>query len=67
MILQAYYALRRSRVASDIGTPEILRWIEHHEPNEHPDERAERRAGFDGRDDVGDEQGLRKRCGCPEE
>lgn len=32
LILQAYYALRRTRPAELIGTREILEWIERHEP-----------------------------------
>ena len=31
LILQAYYALRRTRAAGQIGTREIIEWVERHE------------------------------------
>jgi hypothetical protein len=34
LILQAYYALRRSYAPTQIGTPQIAAWIKHYEPNE---------------------------------
>jgi len=34
LILQAYYALRRSRVPTRIGSQEIAAWITQHEPGE---------------------------------
>jgi len=33
LILQAYYGLRRSHAASEIGTREIVAWIEAREPD----------------------------------
>jgi hypothetical protein len=32
LILQAYYAVRRSIPPTDIGVPQILAWIRDHEP-----------------------------------
>jgi hypothetical protein len=34
LILQAYYAVRRTRAPSQIGTRDIERWIKRHEPGE---------------------------------
>ena len=34
LILQAYYAVRRTSAPSQIGTREIETWIKHHEPEE---------------------------------
>ena len=34
LILQAYYALRRTCVPTLIGSREITTWIKHHEPDE---------------------------------
>lgn len=34
LILQAYYAMRRTRLANKIGTREIKAWIARHEPTE---------------------------------
>jgi hypothetical protein len=34
LILQAYYALRRHYAPTQIGTPQIVAWIKHDEPDE---------------------------------
>ena len=34
LILQAYYALRRTYPPTDIGVPQIAAWIKHYEPDE---------------------------------
>jgi len=34
LILQSYYALRRTRLPVHIGTRDISRWIKDHEPHE---------------------------------
>jgi hypothetical protein len=34
LILQGYYALRRSYAPTQIGTPQVAAWIKHYEPDE---------------------------------
>lgn len=34
LILHAYYGLRCTRAPQDIGTTEIVRWIEEHQPHQ---------------------------------
>jgi hypothetical protein len=34
LILQAYYALRRTYAPTQIGTPQVAAWIKLHEPDE---------------------------------
>lgn len=33
LILQAYYAVRRTRAPTEIGTRQIMEWIKRHEPD----------------------------------